>query len=173
MIFGNQGMVLTPTFLEHRLLEEDLDLQLHLLQEHETNLFPEVEAPMLELPHHKDHTLQKNAGHVAHKANIDLALVETIFEVSVDTQALNSEWTEAVYCTPFISFISPLTYCHRRVSWKQLLCVRSWSLSSLHRKSCNSLKHVLPMEPLLHHGLLQQRPEGFASARACLLHIKY
>jgi hypothetical protein len=46
--------------LNHRMLEEELDLQLNLLQEHEyhvrPNQFPQVEVPMQELPHLMDNT---------------------------------------------------------------------------------------------------------------------
>ena len=56
-------MVFGPTnapeeLFESRILEEELQLQLNLLQEEKPKayLFPEVEEPMIELPHLKEDT---------------------------------------------------------------------------------------------------------------------
>jgi hypothetical protein len=74
--------------LEDRLLEEELDLQLGLLQEHEVlqtsrDLFPEVQPPMKELPHLKDETQFSHDEEVIHNGNRVLALDETILEESI------------------------------------------------------------------------------------------
>lgn len=79
--------------IEHRLLEEELELQLNMLKDHEKqemrkrksqpNLFPEVESPMEELPHLKDDTEEAHTKDVVHKAELALALEETVMEESV------------------------------------------------------------------------------------------
>lgn len=80
------GRVLEES-LEHRLLEEELDLQLAMLKDHEemtfSTLFPEVEAPMEELPHLKDNTKYAHDKEAIHKAELALALEETVLEESV------------------------------------------------------------------------------------------
>ena len=75
--------------LEHRLLEEELDLQLSmlrdqndLLQSGNPNLFPEVEEPMEELPHLKDRTHYDEEKKALEKAELALALEETVLEES-------------------------------------------------------------------------------------------
>lgn len=73
-------------------MEEDLDLQLHLLQEHlhhDPKKFPEVEAAMKELPHLKDNTFQQDAEGMIHKAEHELVMAETVLEESVlETMAM-------------------------------------------------------------------------------------
>jgi hypothetical protein len=73
--------------LEHRLLEEELDLQLSLLKDeeemHKASLFPEVEDQMEELPHLKDGTLSAHDQEIIHKAQLELALEESVMEESV------------------------------------------------------------------------------------------
>lgn len=75
--------------LEHRLLEEELDLQLSMLRDQNDfvlsgnpNLFPEVEEPMQELPHLKDHTHSDDEKKAVEKAELALALEETVLEES-------------------------------------------------------------------------------------------
>jgi hypothetical protein len=75
--------------LEHRLLEEELDLQLSMLRdanevhlENGPNLFPEVEEPMAELPHLKDHTSFQHDKEVVEAAEVIEALEETVLEES-------------------------------------------------------------------------------------------
>jgi len=89
-MFTNPSMKTDPRAweesLESQLLEEELDLQLGLLKKHESstqhdeNLFPEVEAPMAELPHLKDDTEEAHVKDVVHKAELALALEETVLE---------------------------------------------------------------------------------------------
>ena len=58
---------------QHSLMEEELDLQLHLLREETPNpsLFPEVEDSMPELPHLKDGTtLDKTKKNIEKKNEI-------------------------------------------------------------------------------------------------------
>ena len=73
--------------LEHRMLEEDLDLQLHLLKEqdhsiHNPKLFPDVEPDMQELPHLKDHNPKKDAKQLVHKVEHDMVLTDPVMEES-------------------------------------------------------------------------------------------
>jgi hypothetical protein len=75
--------------LEHRLLEEELDLQLSMLRDENDflksgnpNLFPEVEEPMEELPHLKDHTHTGDEKKAIETAELALALEETVLEES-------------------------------------------------------------------------------------------
>jgi len=73
--------------IEHRLVEEELDLQLSMLKDHEKeqhspDLFPEVESPMTELPHLKDGTEEAHTNEVVHKAEVALAQAETVMEES-------------------------------------------------------------------------------------------
>jgi hypothetical protein len=84
---------------EYRVLEEELDLQLSMLRQEESNskemnLFPEVESmeqlPHLtdhtvteQLPHLKDHTVNKYNADIVHKAEETIAWTETVFEESV------------------------------------------------------------------------------------------
>lgn len=76
-----------PQALEHRMLEEDLDLQLHLLKEqdsmHNPKLFPDVETEdMQELPHLKDHNPKKDAEQLVHKVEHDMVLADPVMEES-------------------------------------------------------------------------------------------
>lgn len=82
-----------PQALEHRMLEEDLDLQLHLLKEqehavHNPNLFPDVEPAMQELPHlknhnvKKDHNVMKDTEQLVHKLEHDMVLADPVMEES-------------------------------------------------------------------------------------------
>ena len=60
-LFGIDSGVQAPEdVFEHRLMEEELTLQLQLLNEQmpPATLFPEVEEPMAELPHLKDGTVE-------------------------------------------------------------------------------------------------------------------
>lgn len=73
--------------LDHRLLEEELDLQLSMLKDHQdankdSSLFPEVEAPMEELPHLKDQALASKTEDLVHQAEATLAMEETVLEES-------------------------------------------------------------------------------------------
>jgi hypothetical protein len=85
-MFQGESKTPNPKALEHRMLEEDLDLQLHLLKEQtlrNPKLFPELEPDMKELPHLKDNTLKKDTEMMVHKAEHELAMAETILEESV------------------------------------------------------------------------------------------
>lgn len=73
--------------LEHRLLEEELDLQLSLLEEHvpDPTLFPQVveEVGTMEpLPHLKDHTPTAEAVEKVHEQQLTMALEESVLEES-------------------------------------------------------------------------------------------
>jgi hypothetical protein len=95
-MFGGEGNMPKPQALEHRMLEEDLDLQLHLLKEqdhsfHNPKLFPDVEPDMQELPHLKDHNVKndfkdhnpkKDTEQLIHKVEHDIVLAETVMEES-------------------------------------------------------------------------------------------
>jgi hypothetical protein len=86
-MFGGEGNMPKPQALEHRMLEEDLDLQLHLLKEqdhsfHNPKLFPDVEPDMQELPHLKDHTPKKDTEQLVHSMEHNMAMVETVMEES-------------------------------------------------------------------------------------------
>jgi hypothetical protein len=86
-MFGGEGNMPKPQALEHRMLEEDLDLQLHLLKEqdhsfHNPNLFPEVEPDMQELPHLKDHTLMKDTEQLVHTVEHNIAMADSVMEES-------------------------------------------------------------------------------------------
>jgi hypothetical protein len=86
-MFGGEGNMPKPQALEHRMLEEDLDLQLHLLKEqdhsmHNPKLFPDVEPDMKELPHLKDHNLKKDTEQLLHKVEHDMVLADPVMEES-------------------------------------------------------------------------------------------
>jgi hypothetical protein len=86
-MFGGEGNMPKPQALEHRMLEEDLDLQLHLLKEqdhsyHNPKLFPDVEPDMQELPHLKDHTPKKDTEQLVHTMEHNMAMAETVMEES-------------------------------------------------------------------------------------------
>ena len=57
---GGVGTMYPEDAFQHQVMEEEFDLQLHLLQEEtpDPTLFPEVEDKMAELPHLKDGTVE-------------------------------------------------------------------------------------------------------------------
>jgi hypothetical protein len=114
-MFGGTAMsTLSEDALEHRLIEEELDLQLELLkeetleskifptlgQEGESTLSPEKEDPMQDLPLlkemdrldqmvHKAEDIVHKAEDIVHKAEVDLAREEAVLgEHSLETLAI-------------------------------------------------------------------------------------
>ena len=62
---GGVGTMYPEDAFQHQVMEEEFDLQLHLLQEEtpDPTLFPEVEDKMAELPHLKDGTVEDQSMH--------------------------------------------------------------------------------------------------------------
>jgi hypothetical protein len=118
-MFGGEGNMPKPQALEHRMLEEDLDLQLHLLKEqdhsmHNPKLFPDVEPGMQELPHLKDHNPsiihpKKDTEQLVHKVEHDMVLADPVMEESnLEAIALCMTLAAIWYLPQLIDFFSNL-----------------------------------------------------------------
>jgi len=75
--------------LKHHMLEEELSLQLSLLQDQTppATLFPEVEEPMIELPHLKDGTASSAAANVVEMEQKIFQLEEMFEEGTLESLA--------------------------------------------------------------------------------------
>jgi hypothetical protein len=113
-MFGGEGNMPKPQALEHRMLEEDLDLQLHLLKEqdhtmHNPKLFPDVEPDMQELPHLKDHNPTSDTEQLVHTVEHDMVLADPVMEESnLEAIALCMTLATIWYLPQVIDFFSDL-----------------------------------------------------------------